>query len=193
MNIGIDIDGVLTDEHKWHIESASKYLKKEPINLDGFTTREIFGSTLKEEEDFWNKNIWEYAKKEKPIKNASEYIQKLHDEGNKIYIITAREFAYLDTELGNKMKCIVKQWLETNDIIYDKIFFTNLSKLEVCRKNNINIMIEDNVNNLNEISKEIKTICVDARYNKSCSSENIVRCFNWKEIYEAINIIKNTK
>ena len=186
MNIGIDIDGVLTDEHSWHIKCGSEYFAKNPININGFTTREIFGVTKDEEDVFWKESIWEYAKKEIPRKDVSKIIKKLRDEGHKIYIITAREFAYLDNELGNTMKDIVKKWLKNNKIIYNEIIFTNLSKLVICKEKNIDIMIEDNVQNIIEISKELPIICMDNTYNKSCIANNIFRCFNWQEIYKVI-------
>lgn len=189
MNIGIDIDGVLTNEHSWHIRCGSQYLGKKPINKYGFTTREIFGVTKEVEDEFWNKNVWKYAEEEKPRADVSKVINKLHSDGNKIYIITARAFAYLDNDLGNKMKNIVKEWFRKNNIFYDKIVFTNTSKLSVCKENNIDIMIEDNVDNINEISKELTIICMDHPYNKNCVKDNIFRCNNWKEIYETINRI----
>ena len=190
MNIGIDIDGVLTDEHAWHIKFGSEYFKKEPINVSGFSTRDIFGVTKEEEQKFWENSVWNYAKEEKPREDVSEIITKLHKEGYSIVIITAREYAYSDNEIGNNMKYIVKQWLKKNNIEYDKIFFTNLSKLKVCKENNIDIMIEDNVKNINEISNEIPVICMDNSYNKCCISDNIFRCYNWKQIYETISKIK---
>ena len=49
MNIGIDIDGVLTNMETWQCESASKYMyekyNKNIINDKGYDTSEIYGVT----------------------------------------------------------------------------------------------------------------------------------------------------
>ena len=47
-------------------------------------------------------------------------------------------------------------------------------------------MIEDKVENINNISKNIPVICFNARYNKECNGENIYRCYSWYDIYKKI-------
>ena len=44
-------------------------------------------------------------------------------------------------------------------------------------------MIEDKVENINNISKEIPVICFNASYNKSCTSDNIYRAYSWYDVY----------
>lgn len=41
------------------------------------------------------------------------------------------------------MREIVVKWLNEQEIYYDKIIFSPEDKLEDCKKNNIDIMIED--------------------------------------------------
>ena len=81
------------------------------------------------------------------------------------------------------MRNIVKNWLKQNDIHYDKIIFAPEDKLEICKENEIDIMIEDKVENINNISKEIPVVCFNASYNKSCTSDNIYRVYSWYDVY----------
>ncbi|MNT49415.1 hypothetical protein D3C72_1862660 [compost metagenome] len=81
---------------------------------------------------------------------------------------------------------IVKQWLYKNNINYKELIFSQEDKLSICEEKNIGIMIEDKPKNINEISMMIPVICFDARYNKQCLGENIIRCYSWYDIYAKI-------
>ena len=50
----------------------------------------MFDWTDEEEKSFYNENIEKFAKKLKPLEDASYYIKKLKEDGNEIYIITGR-------------------------------------------------------------------------------------------------------
>ena len=135
------------------------------------------------DDEFWRKYLFEYSTKEKARKFSNEITRKLHEEGNEIYIITARVLTDKNTLEGEKMRNIVKNWLKQNNIHYDKIIFAPEDKLEICKENNIDIMIEDKVENINNISKEIPVLCFNASYNKSCIGNNIYRVYSWYDIY----------
>ena len=191
MRIGIDIDGVLTDIEKWQLDVGSKYFYekygKALINPDSYDTKEMFGIEENLDNGFWEKHLFEYATKEPARKFAGEVISKLKQDGNEIYIITARFLANIDNDLGEKMRNIVKKWLEQYKIYYDKIIFSPDDKVEVCKENKIDIMIEDSPKNIMQISSHIPVICYNARYNQKCAGENIIRCHSWYDIYEKIS------
>ena len=184
MRIGIDIDGVLTDFEKWQLDYGSKYFlkyNKNIVNPDGYDSDTVFNVTNEMDSEFW-----------KPARKFSgEVIDKLKEKEFEIYIITARFLTDKNTIEGEKMRNIVKNWLKQNNIHYDRIIFSPEDKLEICKKNNIDIMIEDKVENINNISKEIPVICFNASYNKSCTSDNIYRVYSWYDIY--YNIIYRIK
>ena len=77
-----------------------------------YDIEEIFNVDEKAEDEFWKKYLYEYAKNEPARKFASEVINKLNDEGKEIYIITARYLTDIDTAEGQRMREIVKKWLE---------------------------------------------------------------------------------
>ena len=196
MRIGIDIDGVLTDIEQWQLDYGSKVVfeqyHKEIINSDGYDIKEIFNVERNLDDDFWRKYLFEYSIKEPARKFSDEVTNKLTEDGNEIYIITARFLTDKEDENGRKMRDIVINWLKKYNIDYDKIIFSPEEKLDICLDNNIDLMIEDKVDNINTISEKIPVICFDARYNKECKGKNIYRCYSWYDIYAKIqNINKN--
>lgn len=195
MRIGIDIDGVLTDFEKWQLDFGSKFFIKYNKNIvvpDGYDSNTVFNITQKMDSEFWEKYLYDYAKNEPARKFAGEVIDILKEKGYEIYIITARYLTDRDDHLGERMRNIVKEWLVKNNINYDKIIFSPEDKYDICKDNNIDIMIEDKVDNINKISKILPVICFDASYNKSCIGNNIYRVYTWYDIYYTImNKIKD--
>lgn len=193
MRIGIDIDGVLTDIERFVADYLSKYCIENNIEYkigeSSYNVHETFNISKEQGNNFWDTCIEDYAKNEKARPFAREVIEKLKQEGNEIYIITARWGTSRDDEKGNKMRETVKNWLCEYKIPYDKLIF---SKAEKERKsdeiieNKIDLMIEDNPNNINEISKIIPVICYHAEYNNKCKSDKITRCYSWYDIYRTI-------
>lgn len=195
MRIGIDIDGVLTDFEKWQLEVGSKFFakyNKNIVNPDGYDSDTVFNVTKEMDSEFWHDYLYDYAKNEPARKFAGEVIDKLKNKGYKIYIITARYLTDRNDDLGKKMRNIVIEWLKENSINYDKIIFSPEDKFEICKENNISIMIEDKVENINNISKIIPVVCFNASYNKVCNGKNIFRAYTWYDVYyQIINIINN--
>lgn len=190
MRIGIDIDGVLTDIEQWQLDVGGKFFSKFDkgvANKDGYEITEIFNVSDELDNQFWNEYLYEYVTKEPSRKYASEVIKKLKEDGNEIYIVTARYLTDRNTEDGEKMRKIVVNWLAEQKIDYDEIIFSPEDKKENCKKYNIDIMIEDKVDNINKISSIIPVICFHAGYNKECKGKNIYRVYNWYDIYNLIN------
>lgn len=120
MNIGIDIDGVLTDVRQFMIDAGLKYCKDNNkgkiVNPNGFNSDDIFNWDKETDTDFWVKNIFSYAENNPVINDASENIKKLKNDGHNIYIITARWLTsnedselFHDINIGEKMRTTVKQ------------------------------------------------------------------------------------
>lgn len=195
MRIGIDIDGVLIDVEKWQLDYGSKFYfekyNKAIVNSKGYETNEIFAAPQKYDDEFWTKYFIDYSKNASPRSFASEVIKKLKDESYEIYIITARGiFLSNNAILFEENKKLVKEWLKNNNILYDKIIFSEEDKLDTCKENNIDIMIDDKVENINNISKIIPVICFHAGYNEKCEGKNIIRAYSWYDIYYKIKNIQ---
>ena len=119
---------------------------------------------------------------------------------NTIYLFSALLYAkavpknrvyaqYIVHQLYNQKNNIVEEWLKYNKIYYDKLIFSK-EKLEICKKYNINIMIEDKKENINSISKSIPVICFHENHNKELKSKNIYRAYSWYDVYYKYLIIK---
>ena len=196
MRIGIDIDGVLTNIEQFGVDYLSKYCVENNIDFNitcsNYNIAKAFSIDNKYNDIFWKEYLMYYAINEKARPFASEVIKKLKDEGHEIYIITARWMTNRDDAIGHTMRETVKNWLSENNIVYDKLIF---SKAEKEHKTNeileykIDLMIEDNPNNINELSKIVPVICYNTGYNANCSGDKITRCYSWYDIY--IKIINN--
>lgn len=198
MKIGIDIDGVLTDIEQFQLDYGSEFYyknyKKEVVNYKAYETIEMFKGSREQDDLFWEKYFEFYSTNTRPREFASEVIRKLKDEGNEIYIITARG-SFLSHSNNvmtlEKNKSIVLYWLKQHDIYYDKIIFTPEEKMEICMDNNIDIMIEDKVENIKKISTQIPVICYHVGYNETCNGENIYRAYSWYNVYSIIEKLKS--
>lgn len=195
MRIGIDIDNVISNFNDVLLKEFLKHdkeLRNTGIineNAD-YITRGMFDWTKEEIKEFYTNNIERIASNLDVIDEAPYYINKLKELGNTIYIITGRD----NGEYSNPYD-MTKEWLDKNNIKYDKLILTNSyknnehGKTEKCIENNIDIMIADSVHICQDcIDNGVNTIIMDTLYNRNL---NIKRVYNWREIYELI--IKNKK
>ena len=88
---------------------------------------------------------------------------------------------------------IVLQWLEKHKIYYDKIFFCDekIGKLDVIKEQKIDVMIDDSLRNINEISEIIPVFVFRNSANRKAKGKNKIIVNGWKDIYK--NISKMSK
>ena len=115
MRIGLDIDNVITDFDKKLFEEFSREDKnkrnKGIINPDGNWIKDLFDWSSEEVDEFFNKNMQEFSKTFEPIKDAKKYMDKLLEEGHKLYLISHRAYPhYLDPYE------VTVEWLKNNGI-----------------------------------------------------------------------------
>ena len=190
MNIGVDIDGVLTDIRNFQIKKGQAFFNKELVNKDGFTIQEMFNCTDDESKKFWTKYLLEYSIFFGARLNASKIISE-YKSNNKIFIITSRAFTNENNFLGKLMRYIVREWLKINNIPYDKIIYCGESKKDEIINNNINVMIEDNRDNAIELSNYTKVILLDQEYNRDVNKENVFRANDWEQIGYYLKFFSN--
>lgn len=181
MKIGIDIDDTITNSS----EVISSYIKEyshdnELINnipniIRGTNTS---GVAL----DFYKKYSEIIGNIIKVKENAVEVINKLHDEGNEIIIITARSDNFYQDAYRFSYEYLVK-----NGIKFDKLFVSQAYKLELCKKENINLMIDDAVDTIESVvSNNIDGILFNSNLNEEINT-NVKRVNSWLEVYEYIH------
>ena len=191
MIIGIDIDNTLTELQDKLNEAAFKYAKelgKEIQDVDDTledakNNGDIFIKKFKftyEELVYFLKDIQEeITNKAKPRSGAVETIKRLRRDGHKIYIVTARDSEFHDDPYG-----LSKRWLDENNIEYDKLIVNAREKAPICKAENIDLFIDDQLFNCIQIAKEgIKTIRIS---NEEKELDNVVNVKNWEEIYKYI-------
>ncbi|MBO5412797.1 MAG: hypothetical protein J6A29_00550 [Clostridia bacterium] len=190
MRIGIDIDGVIADIERFIVDYGTKYCIDNNLSIEikpGFYNEsEVFNWTEEQTIKFWNEYIIYYATKYKTRDFATEIVNKLKEEGHEIYIITARNDYGVPKEYIGKMKDMVSHWLKDNDICYDKIIYTEGSKLPYCVGNYVEVMIEDSPENIKDLSSKIPVLCFDCRYNEKLEGDNITRVYTWYDVYSKI-------
>lgn len=185
MNIGIDIDGVITNIDFLGILGKKKpILDKESSNLkvNNFLIRKIL-----------YKGIAFYSKHSKLRSDAAKYINLLKDDGNRITIITKRRFAGEETKEGKDIRSLVEVFLIEQGIPYDKIVFSKGNKLDDCLREKVTVMLEDSPKNSENISKRIPVILMDTPYNRNVSGDNIYRVTHWEEAYALLSALGKRK
>lgn len=187
MKIGIDLDGVVIDS-----ETTFR------------TYEEIFDITIlkannlinKEEPKFQNRYNWTEEEKNKFIK---DYYLKVSKESNlmpgfkavydllrkqkyELIVITARGISV------KEMKDDAIRVLNENNIVFDKYYWNIENKLEICKKENIDFMIDDDWHIIEELAKnKIKTFYFRDTNLKRLKEDNyITEVNNWGEIYREL-------
>lgn len=186
MKIGIDIDNVISNFNE---EILKEYIKHDRelrntgiINENAESYHKgMFDWSKEENDEFYYSNLERISKNLKTIERAPETIKKLKEEGNEIVLISSR-----DNGIVANPREMTENWLKENYIVYDKLIVTGKNKKgDICKENNVDIMIDDSIKNCKDVSsKGIKVLLMDTRYNKN--TNEFERVSNWKEIYEKI-------
>ena len=192
MKIGIDIDNTLTYVKEKLNEAAynyaislgkkvdKSYLQTEDINNDGESYKNVFQFSDNELKYFLKDIQESITNSALPRENVREVLLKLKNKGFEIIIVTARDFEFHDDPYK-----LSKDWLDKNNILFDKLIVNARDNATVCEKENINIFIDDQLNNcLNISQKGIKTIMISDKIN---NINNIVILNDWNKIYDYIS------
>ena len=190
MRIGIDIDDTITDINEELENAALEYATtlgkkqtKDISNLvdknDGNIYQVKYGFTY-DELKYFLKDIQEsITGKAIPRENAKETISKLRKAGNEIYIVTAR-----DLEFHDDPYTLSKEWLDKNNIEYDKLIVNARDKKRVCIEENIDIFIDDKTSNCTDVSK-IGVVAIRIA-NDNIQNNEFITLKNWNSIYRYI-------
>jgi len=195
MVISIDIDGVLVDREEYQLRKGVEWAKSHNLSADiidsgAYNVHEIFGWSKEDFYEFWNVNLWDYAKL-KPMMGVRDVIKKLKDDGHKIIINTSRWMSERSDELGEKMRALIKLWFVENDIPYDELVFACGDKVSGIEKYSADIHIEDNPAEAKPIMNIIPVIIFNAKYNEQM--KDVKRAKSWDDVYDIILGLTNNK
>lgn len=192
MKIGIDIDNTITNTlpilKKYCREYNDTVIKRGlEMHEDGVASFNLYDWTPEENMDFCVKYLEEVVLQAEVKENAKEIIQKLRDEGHHISIISSRAFPMFKTPYETTEK-----FLKEKGIVYDKLLVGKIEKKSSCIENELDILIEDEVKYINEMSEFIPVIVFDEIYNKQCEGKNVIKVTSWLEIYDKIKELEKS-
>lgn len=189
MKIAIDLDEVLSNTMGPLCEFHNKKYKTnlKPKDFFSYEWEKVWGGTSKDTVKKWIEFISENGEKLPVKKNALISVKELSKE-NELYVISARQ---------NEIKKLTINWIEKNFPNYfKKILLANnyaikgkeLSKKELCEKEKIDILIEDQLkHSIGAVSKKRKVILFNYPWNKHTNlPKNIFRVNNWSEVTKLI-------
>ncbi len=191
MIIGIDIDDTISDTYGCIFPYAQKYttedLNKNIEIIDKNCFNHMYYSTAhdwneKEHKEFLDKYYQTILLNIKPKLFAVETINELKKQGHKIILITAR-FPSDKFDIEE----LTIQWLKDNKINYDELIVNAQDKVEVARKKQIDIFVDDSIRNCEKVSEvQIETFIMDTIINVNYNNDKIKRIYSWPHFYQEI-------
>ena len=117
------------------------------------------------------------------IEGAREGIKEL-SENNNLSIVTAR-FNHFRKKTERDVK---RNFDGSIDNVFYTGFYNPFGKLDLCKKEGINLLIEDNKHYAVSCADAgINVFLFDRPWNQNLEHENIIRVYDWSEILEKIN------
>ena len=191
MKIGIDIDGVLSDEEEFLYKNGTMFCNE--MKLTNFAkpgmhyTKDIFGWDDETDYMFWQRYYMKYLTDTSSIRTgAGKYIKRLRHINHKIIIMTDRtNQSFNELKIDSDIKVITRKWLNDNNIEYDDLHFTERNKVKRINDIGIDIMIEDNSDILKRCSAKHK-ICFITNLYKRNTKHDFIEVNTWAEVYKSI-------
>lgn len=187
MKIGIDLDGVVIDsettfrtyEEIFDIDilKGNNLINKEEPKLQA-----RYNWTEEQKQEFIEKYFLTVSKESNLMSGFIGVYNLLKKQGHEFVVITARG------GFVKEMKDDAIRLLEENNINFDKYYWKIDDKLEVCQKENIDIMIDDDWKIIKKLAdNNIHTLYFrDTNLVKLEESEYIKEVNNWGDIYRII-------
>ena len=186
MKIGVDLDGVVIDSE------ATFRTYEEIFDIDTLNSNNLIN---RQEPKFQGRYNWTKEQQEEFIK---KYFLKVSNQSNlmsgflAVYNLLKKEneFVVITARGGfiKQMKDDAIRILNKNNISFDKYYWYVENKVEVCKKENIDIMIDDDYKIVNELVKnKIKTLYFrDTNLKKLEENDYLKEVNNWGDIYRVI-------
>lgn len=186
MKIGLDIDGVIYNSEnafrcKAELYDLLELHKNGPLNND-FWAQSRYDWTEEQQRKFKQKYFIQLTEEATLMPGAKEIIERLRKDGHELIIITAR---------GNEMKemrDVMEEKMQRDNLTFETYYWATLDKAEVCKKENIDLMIDDSPIHCKKLKEnKIRTLYFrDVNREKIEENEYLKEVNNWGEIYRYI-------
>ena len=188
MRIGIDLDGVVFDSETTFrtyeeifditiLKNNNLVDRKEP------KYQQRYNWTKEQEKEFIDRYYMQVSK-ESGLMSGFKAVYPLLKENTKLelIVITARGMTLPE------MKDDAQRVLDENDIKFDKYFWGVKDKVDICKKEKIDLMIDDDWRIIDTMAKNnIKSLYFrDTNLRKLKNSKFITEVNNWGDIYRYI-------
>lgn len=181
----VDIDGVLNEYPQTVIDYCNYTLKTNFKTLNEIKSTLSF-SEYRDMKDAYTQSDFKHDAK--PREYASELLDYLKQNGYLIYIVTSRQlFKY------NQLERTIL-WLQKNNLKYDYIYCSIKKDFTIFEKfGHVDFVIEDNIDNIQNITKINGTDCVYINVINSENAEFEYDGIRVTSLKHALDIIKNRK
>ena len=187
MKIGIDLDGVVIDSETTfrtyeEIYDINKLKGNNLINREEPKFQNRYNWTKEQEKEFIDKYFLQISKESNLMSGFIGVWNLLKDSENEFIVITARG------GFVKEMKDDAIRLLNENNIKFDKYYWQIHDKLEICKKENIDLMIDDDWRIIKHLAdNNVKTLYFkDTNLKKLEENEYIKEVNNWGDIYRYI-------
>jgi len=187
MKIGIDIDGVILDsEREFRVKSelydVIKLKRNSIIDNKELKVQARYSWNEQELYNFVNQEFMKVSRECNFMPGAIEIINMLKQEGHELIIITARG------QIIKEMQPVAEERFKERNLAFDKYYWAIEDKLEICKKENIDVMIDDYYETCKNTSDaKIRTLYFREYPNYELKeNEYLKEVHNWGEIYRYI-------
>ena len=180
MNLGFDIDGVISNFTKQFIAIVQKKYGGALSDSDmyAYEVNLVLGIPKEDVAEI----VTETLKSDLPLNpSAKETLDKLAAEGHKIYLLTARS-----EELIQHTSTLLKQ----KGIPYTEILYLIRGKKSLAEFS-VELVVEDSLEEALELTKKVNHVLLfDQPWNKTKNVKGLIkRVYNWSEVYEEVQKI----
>lgn len=187
MKIGIDLDGVVIDSETTfrtyeEIFDIDILKGNNLINKEEPKFQARYNWTDEQEKEFIEKYFLKVSKESNLMSGFIVIYNLLKEQGHEFVVITARG------GFIKEMKDDAIRLLDENNIKFDKYYWKVKDKLEICKKEKIDIMIDDDWKIIKRLAdNKVKTLYFrDTNLMKLEESEYVKEVNNWGDIYRYI-------
>ena len=187
MKIGLDLDGVVIDSETTfrtyeEIFDIDALKTNNLINREEPKFQERYNWTDDQEKEFIQKYFMTVSKESNLMSGFLGAYRLLKKQGHEFVIITARG------GFIKEMKDDALRLLEENGVKFDKYYWKMNDKLDVCKKEKIELMIDDDWKIIKKLSEnKIKTLYFrDTNLKRLEENKYIKEVNNWGDVYRHI-------